>query len=47
MVMFYVCIVRCRAVGARVWEVRVFRHVDVACLCRVCILWQFSIIRYA
>ena len=32
-VVFSVCIVTCGAVGARVWEVRVFRHVDVLCLC--------------
>ena len=31
----FVCIVRRRAVGARVW---VFRHADVVCLCLVCIL---------
>ena len=37
-VMFSVCIVTRGAVGARVWEVCVFRHVDVVCLCLVCIL---------
>ena len=31
-VVFSVCIVRCAAVGAPVWEVRVFRHADVVCL---------------
>ena len=31
---FFVCIVIRGAVGARVWEVLVFRHADV-CLCRV------------
>ena len=30
--------------SARVWEVCVFRHADV-CLCLVCILWQFSMLR--
>ena len=33
---FSVCIVRCGAVGARVWEVGVFRQADVVCLCLVC-----------
>ena len=37
-VVFSVCIVRHRAVGARIWEVGVFRHADVVCLCLVCIL---------
>ena len=32
-VVIYVCIVRRGAVGARVWEVSVFRHADVACVC--------------
>ena len=32
------CIVRRGAVGARIWEVWVFRHADVVCLCLVCIL---------
>ena len=36
-----VCIVGCGAVCAHVWEVSVLRHVDVVCLCLVCILWQF------
>ena len=44
-VVFSVCIVRRGAVGARVWEV--FRHADVVCLCLVCILWQFSLLRSA
>ena len=30
------CIVRRVAVGARVWEVSVFRHVDVCVLCASC-----------
>ena len=34
-VVFSVCIVTRGAVGARVWEVRVFRHEDVLCLCLV------------
>ena len=34
-VVVYVYIVMRRAVGARVWEVRVFRHADVVCLCLV------------
>ena len=46
-VVFSVCIVRRGAVGARVWEVRVFRHTDVVCLCLVCILWQFSMLHSA
>ena len=41
-VMFSVCIVRRGVVGARVWEVGLFRHADVVCLCLVCILYQFS-----
>ena len=44
-VVFSVCIVRRGAVGARVWGVCVFRH--VVCLCLVCILWQFSMLRSA
>ena len=39
-----VCIVTCGAVGDSVWEVGVFRHADVVCLCLVCILWQFSML---
>ena len=31
-VVFSVCIVRRGAVGARIWEVRVFRHAYVVCL---------------
>ena len=42
-----VCIVTHGAVGARVWEVRVFRHADVVGLCLVCILWQFSMMNSA
>ena len=43
----FVCIVTRGAVGPRVWEVRVFRHAYVVCLCLVCILWQFSMLRSA
>ena len=43
----FVCIVMRGAVGARVWEVWVFRHAGVVCLCLVCILWQFSMLRSA
>ena len=46
-VVFSVCIVRRGAVGARVWGVCVFRHADVVCLCLVCILWLFSMLRSA
>ena len=46
-VVFSVCIVMRGAAGARVWEVWVFRHADVVCLCLVCILWQFSMLRSA
>ena len=46
-VVFSVCIMRRGAVGARVWGVGVFRHADVVCLCLVCILWQFSMLRSA
>ena len=42
----FVCIVRHGAVGAREWEVRLFRHADV-CLCLVCTMWQFSMLRSA
>ena len=35
-VVFSVCIVRRGAVGARVWEVCVFRHAYVVCLCASC-----------
>ena len=45
--MFFVCIVTRGAVGARVWEVWVFRHTDVVCVCLVCIMWQFSIMHSA
>ena len=38
-VVFFVCIVTRGAVGDRVWEVSVFRHADVVCLCLLCILW--------
>ena len=43
----FVCIVTRGAVCARVWEVSVFRHADVVCLCLVCILWQFSMLHSA
>ena len=46
-VVFFVCIVRNRAGGARVWEVCAFRHAYVVCLCLVCILWQLSMLRSA
>ena len=46
-VVFFVRIVRRGAVGARVWGVGVFRHADVVCLCLVCILWRFSMLRSA
>ena len=42
-VVFSVCIVRRGAVGARVSVC----HADVVCLCLVCILWQFSMLRSA
>ena len=44
MLCFLVCIATRGAVGGRVWEVRVFRHEDVVCLCLVCIAWQFSML---
>ena len=44
-VVFAVCIVMRGAVGAGVREV--CRHADVVCLCLVCILWQFSMLRSA
>ena len=37
-VVLSVCIVRRGAIGARVWEVWVFRYAYVVCLCLVCIL---------
>ena len=46
-VVFSVCIVRRGVVCARVGGGRVFRHADVVCLCLVCILWQFSMLRSA
>ena len=46
-VVFSVCIVRRGAVGARIWDVCVFCHGDVVCLCLVCIPWQFSMLRSA
>ena len=46
-VVFSVCILMCGTVGASVWEVCVFCHTDVVCLCPVCILWQFSMLHSA
>ena len=43
----FVCIVTSGAVGAHVWDVCVFRHADVVCLCLVYILWQFSMLHSA
>ena len=43
----FVCIVTRGDVGACVWEVRVFCHADVVCLCLVCILMQFSMLHSA
>ena len=40
-VVFSVCIVRRGAVGARV------HHADDICLCLVCIMWRFSMLRSA
>ena len=37
-VVFSFCSVRREAVGARVWEVSVFRHADGVCLCASCFL---------
>ena len=28
-------------------QIEMFRHADVVCLCLVCILWQFSMLRSA
>ena len=44
---FSVCFMTRGAVGARVWEVQVFRHADGVCLCLVCIMWQFSMLHTA
>ena len=46
-VMFSFCIVRHGTVGARVWEVLVFRNADGVCLCLVCIMWNPSMLRSA
>ena len=46
-VVFFVCIVTRGAVGAHVWEVRVFHNAYVLCLCLVCILWQFLMLHFA
>ena len=43
-VVFSVCIVKRGARGAHVWEVSVFRHAEVVCMCLVCILWPFSML---
>ena len=45
-VVFSVCIVRRGAVGARVWEVLVFRHADVICLCTSCGSSQCCVLHY-
>ena len=42
-VVFSIYIVTHSAVGARVWDVWVFRHAYGVCLCLVCILWQISL----
>ena len=44
-VVFSVSIVMRVAVGTCLWEV--FRHADVVCLSLVCILWLFSMLRFA
>ena len=46
-VVFSACIVTRGAVGVRVWEVCVIRHVDAVCFCLVCILWWFSMLHSA
>ena len=46
-VVFSVCIVSRGAADARVWDILMFRHVDVVCLCLVSILWQFSMLHSA
>ena len=46
-VVFSVCILTRGAVGAGVWEVRVFCHADVVCLCLVCIRCQFLMLHSA
>ena len=46
-IVIYVCILMRGAVDARVWEVLVFRHAYVVCLCVVCIPWQFSMLHSA
>ena len=38
------CIVTRGAVSACVWEVGVFRHADVVCLCLVCILHDLQFV---
>ena len=43
-VVFSVYILTRGAVRARVWELLVFRHASVVCLCLVCTLWQFSML---
>ena len=44
-VVFSASIMRRGVVAVSVWKVCVFRHADVVCLCLVCILWQFSMLR--
>ena len=46
-VKFSVCIVTRGAVGARLWEIWMFRHADVVCLCLLCIMWQFTMLHSA
>ena len=46
-VVFSVCIVTRGAVGTRVWEVWVFCHAYIVCVCLVCIPWQFSMLHSA
>ena len=46
-IVYFVWIERHGAVGARVWEVLVFRHADDVCLSLVYILWQSSMLRSA
>ena len=44
-VVFFVCIVMHGAVGACVLGSMSVSHANVVCLCFVCILWQFSMLR--
>ena len=43
-VVFSDCIVRRGSVGGHVWEVRVFCHADVVCLCASCGSSQCSVL---